>query len=362
MSPEREPTDSVPNQGDTPPVKKSAKHFIDKNDTAGIRKRLDEAIACILPAVKDHPALYKSVVDQIENSSFRRSWADSVFYKSFHAWCVAAGQDARPHHVFFLAALAVYSSFKNPKSKFSEEVVRRGLREWVDKELDRPHPFSSTTVPTRSKSPQQASRVKIEPGTSRQGLVKANSAQVKSQVRDGKVQQSIESDLGSVTTGTKRHAPEHEDKPAIKRANVVDETFLAARINRLVELQAPQRRVVLKDEGTQTDSDVSLQAVLGPMQAAMEAMKEQADGLKEQIRQLQDHNMILQDHDRALADISGRVRIHQMRPANNIHRQQYQPQAQELVPLAPVNRQPPAYYCDTGRDMGSGGQIFQWRQ
>ncbi|KAF4335049.1 hypothetical protein FBEOM_11092 [Fusarium beomiforme] len=365
-SPGTEPVgDSSTDHVDAPPAQakkaRSKKQVIAKDDTDGIRAKWDATIECILPAVKKHPALYRGVVQRIENANLRNKWADTPVYSAFQKWASASPRDARPDLEWFLAVLAVHSSFEGTHPKFMDEVNRRGLKEWAEKQLKKQNPQSSTPLSSEPETPQQEPRVKGEPGIDTQRLqmtpVVLRPGQVNNNIRS-----SVETDFGGPLLGMKRPAPEEPPQSANKRTNFqVVPAYDHADVDRHAGLLGIQRRIVLRDEGTQTDDTIALQGAVEPMLKATAAMKEQAEGLKEQIRQLQEHNMSLLEHDRALAEVSGRVRgVSQLRHVSNIHQQQIQPQATELIPLQPVNRHPPTYYFESPREPSSGGQIFRF--
>ncbi|KAF9771693.1 hypothetical protein IL306_010665 [Fusarium sp. DS 682] len=340
---------------------KSKKQEIAKNDTGAIRARWDAAIACILPGAKKHRKLYKGVIQRIENTNLRKRWIDTQLYMTFQKWVSVSPTDARPDLEWFLAVLAVHDSFDATKPKFMDDVNKRGLKEWAVKQLKKQNPLSSTPVPAEPKTPQQASRVKTEPGINAQGL-QATPVGARPGQGNNSVRPSVEINFGGPLLGMKRPAPEHPAQPVNKRANTqVVEANDTADVNRHAGLVTLQQRIVLRDQGTQTDSEISIQRVLGSMQAAMGAMKEQAEGLKEQIRQLREHNMSLLEHDRALGEVSGRVRgVSQLRHVSNIHQQQMHPQAAEIVPLQPMNRQAPTYFYESPREPSNSGQIFRF--
>lgn len=360
MSPETELPDSATDHVETPPAKKAKYRNpgIPKDDTKAIRERQEAAIAQIHPDTKNHPVLYRGVIQQIERNNLRKGWANTQLYSTFQQWSRVSTLSARPELEWLLAVLAVHASFEPMNLKFMEDVKRRGLREWAEKQLKKQDPLSSTPIPAEPKTPQQAPRIKTEPGSVSQRLQETPGG-----ARPG---QGISNGFPSIETGIggtlKRTAPVHPAQPANKRANIhVDQAYVTDEINRLTELHASQRRTVLRDQETQTDSEIPLQTILASMQEAMGAMKEQSEGLKEQVRLLQEHNMSLLEHDRALADVSGRVRcVNQLRHASNIHHQQIQPQVAEIVPLQPMNRQPPTYYYESPRESSNSGQIFRF--
>ncbi|KAF5988621.1 hypothetical protein FCOIX_379 [Fusarium coicis] len=351
MSPGSESvTEDATDHVETPPAKraKSKKTRISKDDTDAIRERQEAAIARILPDTINHPALYRGVVRQIERNNLRYGWARTQLNSTFQHWIKVSSWTARPELEWLLAALAVHASFEPLSLKFMDEVKKRGLKEWAEKQLKKKDPFSSTPVPAEPTTPQQAPQIKTEPGIESRRLQTTPGG-----ARPGQGNSTV---LPSIETGTggtlKRTASIHPAQPANKRANThVDQAYVTAEINRLAELHASQRQTVLRDQGTQTDNETPVQAILASMQEAMGAMKEQSEGLKEQVRLLQEHNMSLLEHDRALADVSGRVRgVSQLRHTSNIVHHQIQPQAAEIVALQSVSRQPPTYYYESPRD------------
>ncbi|KAF5571900.1 hypothetical protein FPHYL_43 [Fusarium phyllophilum] len=351
MSPRSESaTEDATDHLETPPSKKarSKKPGIPKDDTKAIRERQEAAIAQILPDTRNHPVLYRGVVQHIERNNLRNGWAKTQLNSTFQHWIKVSPLTARPELEWLLAALAVHASFEPLTLRFLDEVKKRGLKEWAEKQLKKQDPLSSTPIPVEPKTPQQAPHIKTEPGIdSRRQQVTPGGA------RPGQGNSTVLPSIETGISGTpKRTAPAHPAQPANKRANMqVDQAYVTAEINRLAELHASQRRTVLRDQGTQTDSEIPLQTILASMQEAMGAMKEQSEGLKEQIRLLQEHNMSLLEHDRALADVSGRVRgVSHLRHASNIHHHQIQPQAAEIVALQPVTRQPPTYYYESPRE------------
>ncbi|KAH7264888.1 uncharacterized protein BKA55DRAFT_685371 [Fusarium redolens] len=349
MSSETESADNTTDKVEAPPARKakSSKPMISRDDVEAIRERWDAAIARIHPDAKKHPALYRRVVELIEKSNLRRGWSDTQFYKNFVAWCRVSGPDAQPDPEIFLATLAVHESFGNNNVKFIEEVRKRGLKQWVEHQLRKHLPFVSTPISAEPETP----RVKVEPGASSQGT---DRRQVDAAYRNNIIRPSVEGDFGGPIRAVKRPAPEHPAQPANKRASVqVDQALLTAEVHRLAELQASQQRIVLRDAGTQTDNDISLERISEPMLKAAEAMRENNEKQDEQIRTLMEHN-------RLLADLLGRFQASQLRPADSMPRQHFQAQPQEIVPLQSVNHQPPAYYYERPRMTSNSGQIFRF--
>ncbi|KAI1037921.1 hypothetical protein LB505_001548 [Fusarium chuoi] len=354
MSPRSESvTEDATDHFETPPSKKARirNPGISKDDTKAIRERQEAAIAQIHPDTKNHPVLYKGVVQHIERNNLRNGWAKTQLNGTFQHWSRVSTLTARPDLQWLLAALAVHASFEPLNLKFMDEVKKRGLKEWVEKQLKKQDPLSSTPTPAEPTTPQQAPRIKTEPGIDSRRLQATPGG-----ARPGQGNNTV---LPSIETGTggtlKRAAPIHPAQPANKRASVfTNQTFSPAGASGYAGPPVAPQRIVLRDQGTQTDNDVPLQTILASMQEAMGAMKEQSKGLKEQVRLLQEHNMSLLEHDRALADVSGRVRsVNHLRHANNIHHHQIQPQAAEIVALQPVNRQPPTYYYESPRESGN---------
>ncbi|KAF5553562.1 hypothetical protein FNAPI_6723 [Fusarium napiforme] len=351
MSPGSESvTEDATDHAETPPAKraKPKKPGISKDDTNAIRERQEAAIARILPDTRNHPVLYKGVVQQIERNNLRYGWAKTQLNSTFQHWTKVSPWTARPELEWLLAALAVHASFEPLSHKFMDEVKKRGLKEWAEKQLKKKDPLSSTPAPAEPTTPQQAPQIKTEPGI--------ESRRLQTTPGGARPAQGNSTVLPSIETGTggtlKRTVPEHPAQPAKKRASLfTNQAFSPAGVSGYAGTSVAPQRIVLRDTGTQTDNETPVQAILASMQEAMGAMKEQAEGLKEQVRLLQEHNMSLLEHDRALADVSGRVRgVSQLRHTSNIVHHQIQPQAAEIVALQSVSRQPPTYYYESPRD------------
>ncbi|KAF5254383.1 hypothetical protein FANTH_868 [Fusarium anthophilum] len=349
MSSETESADNGPAEVDTTPARKSrpSKILISKDDVEAIKKRYNDAIACIHPDAKKHPSMYQRVVELIKKCNVRRSWADTQFCKDFTAWCRISGLDAKPDPEILLATLAVHESLGRNNFKFANEVRNRGLKQWLEKELRKDQPFVSTPTPAEPETP----RIKTEPGTRSQGPERG---QADPSRRNDTILPSIESNSGGPVRAVKRTAPGHPGQPANKRASAqVDQASLTAKVHRLAELQASQQRIVLRDAATQTDNDISMERISEPMLKATEVMKENNEKQAKQMRALMEHN-------RLLADLLARVQSSQLRPAESMPRQHYQSQPQEIVPLQAVNHQPPTYYYERPRMSGNSGQIFRF--
>ncbi|RBA19366.1 hypothetical protein FPRO05_09469 [Fusarium proliferatum] len=349
MSSETEGADNGTGKVDTAPARKPrpSKPLIPKDDVEAIQKRHDEAIACIHPDTKKHPSMYQRVVELIKKCNVRRGWADTQFYKDFTAWCRVSGLDAKPDHEILLATLAVHESLGSNNFNFAQEIRNRGLEQWLEQELKKHRPFVTTPTPAEPETP----RIKTEPGTRSQGPERG---QADSSRRNNSILPSVETNSGGPFLAMKRTAPDHPGQPANKRASAqVDQASFTAKVHRLAELQASQQRIVLRDAGTQTDSDISLERISEPMLEATKAMKANNEKQDEQIRTLMEHN-------RLLADFLGRVQASQLRPAESIPRQYYQGQPQEIIPLQAVNHQPPTYYYERSRVSGNSGQIFRF--
>ncbi|KAF4959392.1 hypothetical protein FGADI_1714 [Fusarium gaditjirri] len=349
MSSETESADNRTDKAGTAQARKSRppKPTIPRDDVEAIRKRWDDAISCIHPNAQKHPAMYQRVVELIKKSNLRRGWSDTQFCKDFAAWCRVSGLDARPDPEILLATLAVHESLGNNNFKFDQEVRSRGLKQWVEQELRKHRPFESTPISAEPETP----RIKAEPGTGNQGPERR---QADSAHRNDSILPSVESNFGGPIRAMKRTVPDHPGLPANKRANTsVDQAGFTAKVCQLAELQASQQRIVLRDAGTQTDNDISLERISEPMLKATEAMRENNEKQDEQIRTLMEHN-------RLLTDLLGRVQASQLRPVDSMPRQHYQAQPQEIIPLQPVNHQPPAFYYERPRMSSNSGQIFRF--
>jgi hypothetical protein len=358
MSPGSESvTEDATDHVETPPAKraKSKKTGISKDDTNAIRERQEAAIARILPDTIHHPALYRGVVHQIERNNLRYGWARTQLNSTFQHWIKVSSWTARPELEWLLAALAVHASFEPLSLKFMEEVKKRGLKEWAEKQLKKKDPFSSTPVPAEPTTPQQAPQVKTEPGIESRRLQMTPGG-----ARPGQGNSTV---LPSIETGTggtlKRTASIHPAQPANKRANThVDHAYVTAEINRLAELHASQRRNILRDQGTQTDDNISLGNIVEPMLKATEAMTGSKEKLDRHTLALQEHNRVMEEHNRLLSQLLARVPGTQIRPVDNMPRHQFQPQVQEIVSLQHVNHQPRTYFYHPGRESGNSGQMF----
>ncbi|KAF5988055.1 hypothetical protein FBULB1_1696 [Fusarium bulbicola] len=360
MSPRSESvTEDTTDHVETPPSKKARvkKPGISKNDTKAIRERQEAAIAQILPDTKNHPVLYRGVVQQIERNNLRNGWVKTQFNSTFQHWNKVSPSTARPDLEWLLTALAVHASFEPLNLKFVDEVKKRGLKEWAGKQLKKKDPLSSSPVPAEPKTPQQAPQIKTEPGIDSRRLQTTPGG-----ARPGQGNSTV---LPSIETGTggtlKRTAPVHPAQPANKRASVfTNQAFFPAGVSSYAGSPVAPQRIVLRDTGTQTEDNISLGNVVEPMLKATEAMTGGKEKLDEHTLALKEHNRVLEEQNRLLSQLLARVPGAQVRPVNSMSHHQFQPQAQEMVPLQQVNHQPRTYFYHPGRESGNSGQIFRF--
>ncbi|KAI1025576.1 hypothetical protein LB503_006693 [Fusarium chuoi] len=358
MSPRSESvTEDATDHVETPPSKKARirNPGISKDDTKAIRERQEAAIAQIHPDTKNHPVLYKGVVQHIERNNLRNGWAKTQLNGTFQHWSRVSTLTARPDLEWLLAALAVHASFEPLNLKFMDEVKKRGLKEWVEKQLKNQDPLSSTPTPAEPTTPQQAPQIKTEPGI--------DSRRLQATPGGARAGQGNNTVLPSIETGTggtlKRAAPVHPAQPANKRASVLtNQAFSPAGVSSYAGPPVAPQRIVLRDQGTQTDDNVSWGNVVEPMLKATDAMTGSKEKLDGHTLALQEHNRVMEEHNRLLSQLLARVPGAQIRPVDNMPRHQFQPQAQEIVPLQQVNHQPRTYFYHPGRDSGNSGQMF----
>ncbi|KAG5797577.1 hypothetical protein H9Q69_003371 [Fusarium xylarioides] len=358
MSPRSESvTEDATDHVETPPSKKakSKKPGIPKDDTKAIRERQEAAIAQILPDTRNHPVLYRGVVQHIERNNLRNGWAKTQLNSTFQHWIKVSPLTARPELEWLLAALAVHASFEPLTLRFLDEVKKRGLEEWAEKQLKKQDPLSSTPVPVEPKTPQQAPHIKTEPGIDSRRL-QATPGGARPGQGNSTVLPSIETGIGGTM---KRTAPVHPAQPANKRASVfTNQAFSLAGVGGYAGPPVAPQRIVLRDTGTQTDDNISLGNVIEPMLKATEAMTGSKEKLDQHTLALQEHNRVMEEHNRLLSQLLARVPGAQIRPVDNMPRHQFQPQAQEIVSLQQVNHQPRTYFYHPGRESGNSGQMF----
>ncbi|KAF5687316.1 hypothetical protein FDENT_5338 [Fusarium denticulatum] len=358
MSPGSESvTEDATDHVETPPAKraKSRKPGISKDDTKAIRERQEAAIARILPDTANHPALYRGVVQQIERNNLRNGWAKTQLNGTFQHWIKVSPWTARPELEWLLAALAVHASFKPLNLKFMDEVKKRGLKEWAEKQLKKEDPLSSAPVPAEPTTPQQAPQVKTEPGIESRRL-QTTPGGARSVQGNSTILPSIETGIGGTL---KRTAPVHPAQPANKRASLfTNQAFSPAGVSGYAGPSVAPQRIVLRDTGTQTEDNISLGNVVEPMLKATEAMTGSKEKLDQHTLALQEHNRVMEEHNRLLSQLLARVPGTQIRPVDNMPRHQFQPQAQEIVSLQHVNHQPRTYFYHPGRESGNSGQMF----
>ncbi|KAF4968829.1 hypothetical protein FSARC_3858 [Fusarium sarcochroum] len=413
MSPEAEATNNATNQTDDPPT--NPPKVIDslpietpEEDSA----RKDRAISHIIPAAKNHPEVYQYVVSQINNASLRRNWATTLFNKDFMAWCRTSNADARPDLKFLVAALAVYDSFGTTTSRFGGVVMERGLRDWAIQQLEKRHLSSSTaesaSPETPKEAPKKVPKVKMEEGARGEGLVNAVPPQVRVGNVDGRIRQSIEFDFNdpiaaqtyfepplavvppAVAGSLKRQAPSHSTEQARKKIKpeVDHEAIFAAEIKRLAAVEAIPQRIVLRDAGTQTDSDMSAQwAISLVSRITSEPLLKATDAMMLRTEALEEHTYAIENHTQALAELPAKIReaiqntvqntiqntihnpVHRpvgdvIRHGDNTYRQQLQIQSQpsshEIVPIQPIQRQPTAFFYEPAPREPNNGTIYRY--
>ncbi|GKU01218.1 hypothetical protein FLAG1_03431 [Fusarium langsethiae] len=306
-----------------------------KEDPQAIRTRQDEAIARILPGVKELPELYAKVEHEIRKHCMGSKWTDTAIAKRFVGWCEFADNSHRPKLDTMLAAMAIHEYFGCKTSVFVREVAIRGLDEWANKEIQALAQAASAPKPTALEKVQKEPLVKTEP-------------ELRGDDAASTIRQSIETESGlAIAAGLKRPAQVHPAEPSNKRANQgSNQAIIAPEINTVAMLQHSQQRIVYRETGMQTDSYASVKEASGFMEKAAAAMQEQ--------------NQLLQHHNGMLSTLLERVQVAPARPVNSAAHQQLHFQAQDMITLQPVNRQAPAIYFDPNRDSGGHGPIFRF--
>ncbi|KAM5346393.1 hypothetical protein ACJ41O_009398 [Fusarium nematophilum] len=255
-----------------------------------IRKQEQRAVGCISFKEEDHPELYKDVVKQLKDSGIGRHLhlSDSHLCKSFLGWVQASDDDSRPNLRFFLAALAAHDCLATiDNTTFNKAVHRRGLREWAMKQLANARSCTKSTTQTTATSTTTTSpregikkALKVEE-VDGPGLDVATRSAVLWRINEQdnnhhSIRQSIETGFHDArTTGSrfeprgspfetfsKRRAddqlpPEHSHKRV--KTDMDHEAFAA----RIEMLEAQNRKVTLRDTGTQTDSDMLAEWAVG---------------------------------------------------------------------------------------------------
>jgi hypothetical protein len=361
-SPETDPVESSAEQAEAPPKKKSYRKVpIHKDGRDSIQAKQSNAIACILPLVKEHPDLYNQVVGRIKNTNLRVAWSSSSFYKDFMAWCRVSAQtrNARPDLEFFLAVLAVHDSLGLGTSKMNEEIGRLGLRTWAEEQLKARHLLPSIEEQSPSEAPQATSRVKVE---QREDTMLP---QFRFEDGNNSIRRSTEFDSSyQHTTSLKRSSLEHPAELTNKRMKIpIDPALAAANFSRLGVYRTSHQRIVLHHASMQTESDDTISQALGPILEMMKKIESRMKTFEERTKNFAEHIQALQDHNRVLGEMIERARDnHLLRHVNNnnnsVHQQQPHPQIHEIIPVQPASRQPTAYFLGTNREPNNNGSIF----
>ncbi|KAG8671153.1 hypothetical protein FPOAC1_004392 [Fusarium poae] len=305
-----------------------------EEDAETSRARHDEAIKQIHPGAKKFPELYTKVQHHIKAHALGRKWTDNSLYKRFLGWADFADVNDHPKLDMLIATMAVRDYFDTNSHMYDSQVNFRRLREWMDTQLSVPTQSKSASNPKALAKAQRQPRVKTEPE-----LGSGDAADT--------IRKSIENENGfAVPADLKRHAQEHSAQPSNKRANLgSDQTLVAPDSNNVGMLQPSQQRIIYRETGMQTDSYASIEEVVGPLRQVAASFQEEFK--------------VLQNHTAMMGNLMERAQVTPARPAHNVaHQQQYQ--VQDMIPLQPMNRQPPGYYIDHSRDNGGSGPIFRF--
>ncbi|QPC69557.1 hypothetical protein HYE68_000309 [Fusarium pseudograminearum] len=336
MSAEKDTPEVAPEEATPTPTKASKSgNTRAKPDPEAIRARQDEAIKYIHPNAKKFPDLYAKVKGHIRGHVLRGSkWSEVVVYKKFIGWSELAEPHHRPKLDYMVAVLAIHDYYGVGNPTFLKEVATRGLEAWVNEQLEDSPEAASAPKSTMSENTQQEPRVKIEP-------------EFRGESAASTIRKSIEGENGlAVAAGLKRPAHKHSAEPSNKRANLgSNQAFLAPEPN-VATPQYSQQRIVYREAGMQTDSHASVEEASKSMLAAAAKMEQQVQ--------------VLQNHNGVLGNLLDKAQVAPARAGNNIVYQQPQYQAQDMIPLQPINRQPPSLYFDPNRDTGGSGQLFRF--
>ncbi|KAH6894502.1 hypothetical protein B0T10DRAFT_590117 [Thelonectria olida] len=112
----------------------------DTNNTLNEPDPETRAIGFILPEARDHPDLYKRVINLLQASNIKRSKMlyGCTLVTAFHGWLMAVGENDRPRLDFFLAIYAASLALPTANNRmtiFSQAVADRDLLTWAREQL-----------------------------------------------------------------------------------------------------------------------------------------------------------------------------------------------------------------------------------